>query len=74
MSIRSAHFVNTADSSPKELDKYANETHTETDLEAIRRSVVRDAFFGLDDWVAQSAVRLQLKHTLRPRGKQNASK
>ena len=54
--------------------EYAIEAHTETDLEAIRRSVVRDAFFGLDDWVAQSAVRLQLKHTLRPCGRQNVSK
>ncbi len=54
--------------------EYAIEAHTETELEAICRSVVRDGFFGSDDWVTQSAVRLQLKRTLRPRGRQNASK
>ena len=55
-----------------------NEPQTEAEVEAIRRSVIRGTPYGSEEWATQSAARLQLKHTLRPRGrpkkKQNKQK
>ena len=46
-----------------------NEAHSESQLEAIRRSVIRGTPYGSESWVTQSEARLQLKHTLRPKGR-----
>jgi putative transposase len=46
-----------------------NAAHSESELEAIRRSVIRGTPYGSESWVTQSAARLQLKHTLRPKGR-----
>jgi putative transposase len=48
---------------------YVNEANSESELEAIRRSVIRGTPYGSESWVTQSAARLQLKHTLRPKGR-----
>jgi putative transposase len=42
---------------------------TEAELAALRRSVVRGAPFGEDAWQEQTAERLGLQSTLRPRGR-----
>lgn len=50
-----AHQVNTA------LD--------ERDLAQIRTSIIRDRPFGDDRWTRRMAVRMNLQHTLHPRGR-----
>jgi putative transposase len=50
------------------LDR-VNQPQTAREEEAIRRSVARGVPYGTDFWVSQTAVRLGLKHTLRPRGR-----
>ncbi len=42
---------------------------TEAELEALRRSVVRGSPFGEASWQEQTAKRLGLQSTLRPRGR-----
>ena len=54
---------------PRSWLAYVNEAHSESELEAIRRSVIRGTTYGSESWVTQSAARLQLKHTLRPKGR-----
>ena len=49
--------------------EYVNEPQTEAEVEAIRRCVIRGTPFGSEKWVTQSATRLVLNHTLRPRGR-----
>jgi putative transposase len=46
-----------------------NQPQTESELTAIRQSVRRGTPFGGDSWVTQSAARLKIGHTLRPRGR-----
>lgn len=53
---------------------YVNRPQSEAELEAIRHSVRRGTPYGTDKWVTQSAVRLRLKHTLRPRGRPTSNK
>ena len=48
---------------------HVNKPQGEHELAAIRHSVKRGTPFGTVDWVTQSATRLQLCHTLRPRGR-----
>jgi len=48
---------------------YVNHPQTESELDAIRKSVVRGSPFGGDAWISQVAVRLNIGHTLRPRGR-----
>ena len=52
---------------------YVNEAQSESELEAIRRSVIRGTPYGSETWATQSAARLQLKHTLRPKGRPKKS-
>ena len=46
-----------------------NRLQPRSDLEAIRLSLKKGKPFGGDRWVTQSAVRLGLESTLRPRGR-----
>ena len=47
----------------------ANQPQSEAELEALRRCVNRGRPFGNPDWVAETAKRLNLQWTLRPRGR-----
>ena len=48
---------------------YVNLPQSDAELEAIRRSVKRGTPYGSETWITQSATRLELKHTLRSRGR-----
>ena len=58
---------------PRSWQAYVNEPQSENELESVRQSVIRGTPYGSDSWVTQSAVRLQLKHTLRPKGRPKKS-
>jgi putative transposase len=51
-----------------------NRPQTAGEMEAIRKSVARGVPYGSDHWVSQTAVRLEIRHTLRPRGRPVAEK
>ena len=46
-----------------------NQPQTSGEVEVIRKSIARGMPFGNDRWVSQTAARLEIKHTLRPRGR-----
>jgi putative transposase len=48
---------------------YVNAVQTDAEAAAVRRSVHRGAPFGAADWTAETADRLGLGATLRPRGR-----
>lgn len=54
---------------PRGWVKWVNEPQTDTELEALRRSVRRGQPFGSGNWVRRTATRLDLEGTLRPRGR-----
>ena len=54
---------------PRQWVSQVNKPQSERELEAIRHSLKRGTPYGSEKWVTQSAVRLQLSHTLRPRGR-----
>jgi putative transposase len=54
---------------PEEWLGYVNGVETAAELAAVRRSVVRGAPFGVEDWQQETAKRLGLEATLRPRGR-----
>jgi putative transposase len=54
---------------PRLWRAYVNKPQRESELNAIRHSVSRGTPFGNQAWISQSAARLQLNHTLRPRGR-----
>ena len=54
---------------PRDWIQRVNRPQTEAELEAVRRSVVRGRPFGSAAWEKQTAVRLGLEYTLRPRGR-----
>ena len=54
---------------PADWTRSVNETQTEAELDAVRRSVVRGRPYGSDAWVPTVAQRLGLQSTLRPRGR-----
>lgn len=54
---------------PRMWRAHVNKPQSESELKAIRHSVKRGTPFGTKNWISQSAARLQLKHTLRPRGR-----
>jgi putative transposase len=54
---------------PQDWPAWVNQAHSEAELEALRRSVVRGCPFGAADWQKRMAGRLGLQHTLRPRGR-----
>ena len=49
--------------------RWVNEPQTQTELEALRQSVVRGSPYGHDRWRALTARRLGLESSLRPRGR-----
>ena len=51
---------------PRSWRTWVNQPQTESELHAVRRSILRGTPFGAESWIPQSAARLQLKHTLRP--------
>ena len=56
-------------SRPRQWKSFVNKPQTEAEVESIRRSLVRGTPYGSDGWITQSAARLQLRHTLRSRGR-----
>ena len=56
-------------SRPRNWRELVNQPQTEAEVEALRSSVIRGTPFGSEKWATQSAARLQLKHTLRSRGR-----
>ena len=54
---------------PRDWRRRVESVETEAELAALRRSVVRGAPFGEDSWQEQTAKRLGLQSTLRPRGR-----
>jgi len=54
---------------PADWVERVNEPETESELQALRRSVQRGCPFGGTGWQQQMAARLGLAHTLRPRGR-----
>jgi putative transposase len=56
-------------SRPRNWPALVNQPQSEAELEAIRRSIARGAPLGDPDWVRQTAERLSLQSTLRPRGR-----
>ncbi|MEL6895600.1 MAG: transposase [Planctomycetota bacterium] len=54
---------------PRQWLAHVNKPQNARELTAIRHSVKRGTPFGSPDYISQSAVRLQLGHTLRSRGR-----
>lgn len=54
---------------PPQWRHAVNQPQNAKELEAIRRSLSHGTPFGSNAWVRQAADQLQLKHTLRPRGR-----
>jgi putative transposase len=54
---------------PRQWRAWVNRPQSETEVEALRRCVRRGTPFGDERWVRQSAQRLGLTSTLRPRGR-----
>jgi putative transposase len=53
---------------------HVNQPQTVGEVDAIRSSVTRGTPYGTDGWVSQTAVRLGVRHTLRPRGRPEKGK
>jgi putative transposase len=51
-----------------------NQPQTEAELERLRRSVARGSPFGAETWTQETASRLGLESTLRPRGRPRKTK
>jgi putative transposase len=54
---------------PRQWKAMVNRAQSESEVEAIRRSLIKGSPYGSRQFVSQSAVRLKLKHTLRSRGR-----
>ena len=54
---------------PRNWRSWVNKVETEAELNSLRRSVTRGLPFGDDNWTRNSAVRLGLETTTRPRGR-----
>lgn len=54
---------------PADWQRMLQDPQTDAELEAVRRSLRRGCPFGSDRWCKNTAVRLGLQHTLRPRGR-----
>ena len=54
---------------PRQWRSFVNRPQTEGETKAIRHSVNRGTPYGSEGWITQSAMRLHLKHTLRPPGR-----
>ena len=54
---------------PRQWRSYVNKPQSEIELTAIRHSLHKGSPYGSNHWISQAAARLQLQHTLRPRGR-----
>ena len=54
---------------PRNWLALVNANQTESELEAVRRSIVRGAPYGSDRWTKRMAQRLGLESSLNPRGR-----
>ena len=54
---------------PKGWLKLVNKPQSETEVAAVRASVVRGRPFGSEIWTRLAATKLGLESTLRPRGR-----
>ena len=54
---------------PRQWRYFVNKPQTEVEVEEIRYSIRKGNPYGSDRWISQAAARLQLRHTLRPRGR-----
>jgi putative transposase len=54
---------------PADWTGHVNRPLTAAELEAVRKSVSRGRPFGSEDWQKETAARLGLNYTLRPRGR-----
>jgi putative transposase len=54
---------------PQNWVRLVNTPQTETELNAVRRSVRRGSPFGDDSWIDETVRRLGLESTLRPQGR-----
>jgi putative transposase len=59
---------------PRQWRAFVDKPQPAAEVAAIRRSISRGTPYGSEDWVTQSAVRLQLQHTLRSRGRPRKEK
>ena len=48
---------------------HVNQPQTSGEVEVIRKSIARGMPYGTERWVSQTAARLEINHTLRPRGR-----
>jgi putative transposase len=60
-------------SRPRQWQAIVDQPQTDAEVEAIRQSVNRGTPYGSDHWATQSAVRLGLEYTRRPRGRSKKS-
>jgi putative transposase len=58
---------------PSDWLALVNQPQTDSELEAIRRSVGRSQPYGSDAWVRETARHLGLESTLRARGRPRES-
>lgn len=58
---------------PRQWKSIVNRPQNEKELDALRRCVKKGCPYGSEHFVSQSAVRLQLEHTLRSRGRPRKS-
>ncbi len=54
---------------PDDWLRRVHRAETKRELEALRRSVQRGQPFGSEDWTARTIAKLELEHTVRPRGR-----
>ena len=59
---------------PRHWLEWVNQPLTEGELQALRRSVIRGAPYGDEDWMKMAAKRLGLESALRPRGRPRQDK
>lgn len=56
-------------SEPRKWVQLVNEPQTEAEVAAIRQCILRGCPYGNDEWVQHTAESLDLRSTLRPRGR-----
>lgn len=59
---------------PRQWRSLVNQPQTDAELVAVRKSIVRGTPFGDDKWTSNTAVRLSLESTTRPRGRPRLEK
>jgi putative transposase len=59
---------------PRNWLDYVNRSQTQAEVDVLRRCVQRGTPYGSDIWIKRSATRLDLRATLRPRGRPRLKK